>query len=542
MPKKRGRPPKNKVPEIAVDTQSSHSYEYNTRLSYSVMSEIDDIFNIKGFPYSIEEIRGFLKDPMLHNKELRDASWWAYRANGSVSSTIDYLRSLHTLDKEIVCKQKKSTNFKKNKTKMNLVLDTIKYKQFIRDSILKSANDGIYFYYFETKKAITSNEKFMSDIDVYNIVEINELGINASIIPLPVDYCRIIGRKNSSYISAFDLRYFEQFNDGDRKKKLKAFPQEIRDGWFVYEKKSSQNWLVLDNTKTIIGKIKSAINEPWGIPFSIAALDDILYEDDFTNTKRNVLDEVNNQVFYQTFPEGKEKGTSALTQTQQQEQHDTVKNAIMTKKNANGKGFFSLAGGTKMDKLSIDLSIFDEKNESSIEDNVTKALGVASCILDGNSKGNYATATINLELIASNIYTWISEFVDELNKVVNENIIKDKNCKVELYILPTTFVNRDKQIKYLSDLYTRGKGSLRAWISATGFDSEVYISLMEQELEDDFENRFPVHKTSFTMIGEDSNSSDVDHSAGRPKLDNLTNGNTIKSQTQNGNNNPKPST
>lgn len=44
------------------------------------------------------------------------------------------------------------------------------------------------------------------------------------------------------------------------------------------------SWLVLDNTKTIVTKIKSEISDPYGIPFSIAALDDISYAQYFIDT------------------------------------------------------------------------------------------------------------------------------------------------------------------------------------------------------------------------------------------------------------------
>ena len=40
---------------------------------------------------------------------------------------------------------------------------------------------------------------------------------------------------------------------------------------------------------------------------SLMSQNDILYNDYFTATKRGVLDEINNKVVYQTFPEGKEK-------------------------------------------------------------------------------------------------------------------------------------------------------------------------------------------------------------------------------------------
>ena len=115
---------------------------------------------------------------------------------------------------------------------------------------------------------------------------------------------------------------------------------------------------------------------------------------------------------------------------------------------------------------------------------------------------------------------------------------------MECAILPVTFVNRDKQVKYMSDLYARGKGSLTAWIASTGWDSDIYLSLMDYELENDYENKYPTHKTSYTLSGKDLEASDVDQSNknGRPKVEEKTNENSIASENINGNAQPKPST
>ena len=127
----------------------------------------------------------------------------------------------------------------------------------------------------------------------------------------------------------------------------------------------------------------------------------------------------------------------------------------------------------------------------------------------------------------------------ELNKCINANIIMDSSCVVDCYILPTTFANRDKQVKYMQDLYSHGKGSLTDWVSATGFDPDAYISLLDYELESDFENKYPVHATSFTMSGRDEADS---KESGRETVDFATNENTIQSQSSGSNTNPKPST
>ncbi len=519
----------------------TNAYGYNTSLPYLrvVLGDyMDDL------PCSIHEIRRYARNPQLYNKELRDLAWWAYSVNGSVRSAINYICTMHTLDKVVVCKsgkigKERPKNFAKNRKRMISVLNTIKYKQQIRDNLMKNANDGTAFYYFETTNRPLSNEKFLSEYEVENVVEINELGVNASIISLPVDWCKIISKRNNSYVAAFNLRYFDLFNAKELEARLRAMPQEIRDAYQDRKDSGVLNpWVVLDNDKTIVTKVNSTENQPWGVPMAVTAFDDILYADYFVNTKRSVLDNVNNQIIYMTFPEGKEKGTSSLSRDQQKDQHEKVKSAIVNRKSKSGISFFSLASGTKLNKMEVDIDIFDEKNESTIKDAVPADLGMSSASLDGNTKGNYATATLNLELVAGYVYTWIENYMSELNKCINANIIKDSSCVVDCYILPITFANRDKQVQYMKDLYSSGKGSLLAWISAAGFDSDAYVSLMDYELECDFENKYPVHATSYTMSNKDKDDSTV----GREKIDNPTNENTIQSQSSNSNENPKPST
>lgn len=539
--KKRGR---SSAPKRKANTNNranhnveTNAYAYNTTLPY-IYSVLGDFLDAS--PYTIKDIRTFSKNPQYYNKQLRDLAWWAYNTNGSVRSAVNYIGSMHTLDKVIVCKNRKKRprNFERNRLKMLSVLDKINYKQQIRDNLMKNANDGTAFYYFETANRPISNEKFISDYQMANIVEINEIGMDVSIIPLPVDWCRICGRVGNYYRMAFNLRYFDQFNDRELKARLQAMPKEIRDG-YNQNKGSINNWIILDDTKTIVTKVNAAINQPWGVPMAVTAFDDIMYAEYFVNTKRTVLDSINNQIIYMTFPEGKEKGTSSLTKDQQREQHEKVKEAVITRRSQSGISFFSLASGTKIDKMDVDIDIFDEKNEASIKDAVPGALGISSASLDGNTKGNYATASLNLELVASNTYTWVENFMFELNKCINANIIMDSSCVVDCYILPTTFANRDKQVKYMQDLYSHGKGSLTAWVSATGFDPDAYISLLDYELESDFENKYPVHATSFTMSGRDEADS---KESGRETVDFATNENTIQSQSSGSNTNPKPST
>jgi len=522
-------------------TNDRPTHEFNTSLGSAYVGLLCN----SDAPYTSEQIRTYLRNPMNHIWEIRRMSEWAYYSNGVVATGIDYIKSMHTLDGVVVAKSKRMNgsipaNYRSNKQKMEATLNTIRYKQVIRDGLFRDAKDGMYVAYFETAVATTDMRTVLTDYEVHGISEINAVGINAMVIPLPINYVRIVGRRNNHYQIAFDLKYFENFTDDIRKRKVSGFPKEIQEGWISYSNGDLRgSWIVLDDNKTIVTKIKSEITDPYGIPFAIAALDDINYAQYFIDTKRSVLESVNNQIIYETFPEGKDKGSSALSEKQQRDQHNLIKSALSKKsRNASGTSFFSLAAGTQLNKISLDLSLLDEKNENSIKEDVNKDLGIAASALDGSSSGNYSSANLNLELVAANIYTWIDDIVDELNKCINKNIINDPSCVVDLYILPVTMVNKDKMVGYMSDLYAQGKGSLYAWIAATGFNPDNYIALMDYELHEDFENRYPVHRTSFTVTGKDN--PDEDHNQGKTKPDS-DNPSTIQEKTNGGNNAPSPS-
>lgn len=389
------------------------SFEFNTSLGSSYLNAVS-YGTAKNSPYTIQEITEMARDPMRHIGHLRKWAKWAYYSNGTVTTAIDSLVSLHSLDYIVTVRPKKAgascKNYRSYIEKMNSVLRSMRYKEVIRDGLFRDANEGMYAGYMETRTVPVDSRLALTDYDVQDITEINSAGVNTVVIPLPVDYVRIIGRRNNCYEIAFDLRYFENMPEDERKRKLQGSPRQIQEGWRKYssgEFPDGACWQRLDWRRTIVTKIKSGQNDPFGVPFTVAALDDIEYAKYFINTKRKVLDTVNNQIYYETFPEGKEKGTSSLSKDQQKEQHEVVKQALTQRTNSCGFSFFSLASGTKMDRLPVDLSLLDEQNENAIKEDVNEDIGMAAAALSGSSTGNYATATLNMEIVANNVYTWV---------------------------------------------------------------------------------------------------------------------------------------
>lgn len=512
---------------------ASKEYEFN---SYVGKYVCDSIFSCGIFDcFSKEEIDNILKDPIIYHKEAMELANFIYNKNGIVANSIDYMDALMCLDRVITNKSKKpNKKTQANKELMRSTLSTIDDKAFIRDALHTEMNNGICFYYFETTQKNADMSKFMQDCEVENIYEINEIGINASIITLPYQYTKIVGKKNGRYVLAFNLRYFDDFTGEKLDRKLRKYPQEICKAYM--SKSHKGDWVVLDNNKTICRKIKCKDSEPWGRPLAISALDDILYKDSFIDTKRKVLDEINNKVIYETFPEGKDKGSCALTKKQQEDQHNAVKQAVTNKNSRGGISFFSVAAGTKLDNINVSTDIFDEKNESDLNNQISLDLGICATLLGATSNGgNYAVQQSNLEMITAQLYRWVYDLQCELNHVINKNIIKDERNRVEIYYFPTSFVNRKAFFDMMKTLYTEASGSLTFLVASAGVDVEAYFSVMDEELENDIYNKYKPHPTSYTLSG---NSSE----GGRPENTMPTNENTIQSKSNNSNKQPKPST
>lgn len=521
------------------EENKSKEYEFN---SYNSRYISDYCFGFDIFSlYSAEDISDMISNPMIHNQELRRLSNRLYSSNGLLTQCIDYCTALPTLDHCVIPKGRNNSKRETNKNLMESALRNIRHKEIVRDALFKDMTDGIAFYYcvFNTHK---DNTKTMSDYDVENILEINDIGTNMSVIPLPTDYTKIVGRKNSSYVIAFNLRYFEGLTETELSRKLRLYPEEIKKGWAKYSKNNTDGkpWLVLDNKKTIVSKVRSKLEEPWGRPLCLAAIKNILYASYFQDTCRGTLDEINNRIVYQTFPEGERKGVCALTSNQQQEQHNKVKNAVLTKNQRNSTSFFSVAAGTKIGQLEADTSLLDEKNSSYIQDQIGLDLGFMANLLSGNKSGNYAAQQNNLQLLLSEVLMWLEPITEELVKVINENIIKDKENPCGLYYMPCSYITRKDFTSQMKELYLQGKGSLRAWISSTGFNADAYIQLMDMELDEGFDDKYKPHPTSYTLSSKDGDF-DFCRNTGRPDCETPTSSSTITSKQNDANNMPSPS-
>ena len=508
-----------------TDSLAENSYEFN---AYSANLFTEPVFQCGALDFvNKHEIKMILEDPIAHYHEAIRLSQIVYNKNGIVANSIDYCRALMTLDRVVTC-AKSSRKADAAKALMKATMKRINDQQFIRDGLFSEMLTGVGFYYFDVREGEIDRRKILTDYYVDSITEINEVGLNASIITLPWQYTKIVGKKNGRYVLAFDLSYFEDLTESDRVKKLKRYPKEIVDAYNTRNVQAGK-WLVLDNDHTMCCKIKSKDNEPWGRSLIIAALYDVLYHDYFVDTKRNTLDAVNDRILYETFPENRQQTGSTLTKPQQELQHKTIKEALNSR-SRNGIKFFSLAAGTQLDSIDVSTDIFDSKNEADLNNNIAMNMGVSSALIGAMTTGTYSGNITNLEMITAQLYTWVSDWAKELCHVINKNVIKDNNNYVDIYYLPISFVNRKNFFDMMKTLYTDAAGSLTFLIAASGIDPDVYTSIMDAEFDSGIFEKYEPHKTSYTISSEET----------KPKTDNPSD-NTVKSRNQNGNATPSPS-
>jgi len=533
--------------QIEINTQNNQNSNTSPPLSNSNEIELNSLsyssFSLGRLDtdnISMTDLKQYVKYPMIYNEILRTISEQAYGSQGLYSNVIDYMVAIPTLS-YITTMRNNTPEFKEKKKKFNLLLKLLNHDRSTRDTLRSLFIDGTYIGILRNSTA--NNKKLDTGavlVDSIDRIEGLSLDDNFMIQPLDLDYCKIIGFQNNVSIASFDMMYFDQFKYGGLVNEIKNYPKEFIKAYMDYKKNASKRWFILDYRKTIALKSKAKENEPWGRPLGLSAFSDMKLSGDYDDSQYQLISELASSIYFLILPEGEKKGSCSLNKTQQDNVIDAFKNAV--KVNTSGNiakiSTLSLAPGTKIDRLSKDSSLIKDTLSDENMKKISTSLGFASSALNAESSGgsSYANLAVNLDLVSSQVFQLVNEIAREYTRVLNELLnIKPKDY-IDVKYLPISWLNKDDMFEKAKELYTQGKGSLKFWISTIGVDVDDYLSLMEEELEDDFENKFPVHATSATFSGNDNK-------GGRPLMDEKDlsiNGKVTR--TTNSNNQVKPST
>lgn len=504
-----------KNPQIETN---SYNIELNSLTNYSYsMSESVYTNNI-----TYEQIKEYVKYPMIYNAILREISRQSYSLNGLYGQSIDRMIALPTLS-YITTLRNKTQQMKEKKKKFNTLLKMLNIDRTTRDVLRSLLIEGLYVGILRdtvaSNKNVSTSSGFIESIDRLEGLSLDD---NLMIQPLDIDYCKIVGFQNNISIAAFDMMYFEQFKHGGLVNEIKNFPKEFYTAYLQYKKDNSKRWYILDSRKTIALKAKASELDAFGMPFGISALADMKLDEDYENSQYKLISELASSIYYIILPEGEKKGSSSLNKDQQTEVINAFKNAIKLNTTGNNAKIstLSLAPGTKIDKLTKDSSLIKDTLSEENMVKISTNLGFAVSALNAESKsGNLGSLQINLDMISAQIFQYVNEIAKEETRVINEHIGNLPVNYIDIKFLPITWLNKKDVYEKAKDLYITTGGSRKFYIAAAGFDPEDYLSICDEEIEDNFDEKYPPHITSYTASDNADNANSDGSLGGRPKKD-----------------------
>jgi len=414
----------------------------------------------------------------------------------------------------------KTPQMKEKKIKFNILLKMLNIDRTTRDILRHLFIDGTYVGVLRDSSA--SNKKIdTSGMTIESIDRLEGLSLddNLMIQPLDLDYCKIIGFQNNISIAAFDMMYFDQFKYGGLLNEIKNYPRNFIKSYMNYKKDSSKRWFVLDYRKTITLKAKANEIDAWGIPYGISAFADMKSSQDYDDSQYKLISELASSIYYLILPEGEKKGSSSLNKDQQKEVIEAFKGAV--KVNTSGDtakiSTLSLAPGTEISRLSKDSSLIKDTLSDENMKKIATGLGMASSALNAESNSaNLGSLQINLDLISAQIFQYVNEIAREETRVINENLGILPNSYINIEFLPITWLNKDSVYSKAKELFTLAGGSRKFLIACAGFDIDDYLSAMDEESEDNFDEKYPPHITSYTATDSADTANEDDNLGGRP--------------------------
>ena len=494
--------------------QYSHDIETNSLQSMSFFYGEDkyDSDNI-----NMSTLKHYIRYPMIYNKILRVLSKQAYYSNGEYSQSIDRMVALPVLSK-ITTLRNKSERIKKLKPKFNLFIKMLDINRTTRDILLSEFVEGTYVGILRQTKAKTKKED-ISNIDVDSLYQLEGLSLddNFMIQPLDLDYCKIIGFQNNVNIAAFDMMYFDQFKNSGLLHEIKNYPKEFLKAYLEYRKDGNKRWFTLDYKKAIVLKFKSGELEAYGVPLGIAALPHIKQANDYEDSQYKLIKELASSIYYMVLPDGEKKGSCSLNTKQQENLVDAFERAIKlnTSDNRAKISTLTVSPGTKIDRLSKDPSLIQNTLSDEHMKKISTSIGFAVSALNAEGKsGNFGSLQINLDLLSGVIFQQLESIGREITRVLNEIMGITAKDYIDIKFLPITWLNQKQMYDKAKDLYLSAGGSRKFYIACAGFDPDDYLSICDEEAEENLDEKYPPHLTSYVI-----SKNDGENKAGKEEKD-----------------------
>ena len=507
------------------DNIETNNYENNIELNSLVTNSFVP-FSYSGMSsVSRGQIKEYIKNPMIYNKQLRILSQQFYNTNGMYANVIDYCIDIPTLSYITTVSRYAKQSIKKRKPKYDKFMERINHKSTTRDILFNLFLNGMYVGYLRdtSKKENDVNDKNTFDCAVRRLEGLT-IDDNFQIEPLPLDYCRIRGMVNGVNVAQFDMSYFDKWEGNGLIAQIKSFPKEFIQAYSKYKKDASYRWFTLDYKKTIALKCKSRKEEPYGRPLGLSAFLDIKKAEDYEDNQCAIIDELASSIYTLVLPEGDDKSGKAcsLNNEQQAKLRQAFEGAVRANTTGTGSKIstVTLPPKTKMERMSKDASLLKDTLSEENASNIARSLGFAGGALNPSSQGgaSYSSLSVNIDLVWSQVFQYVDEIANEYTRIANNYFnVKKVDDFTKISYLPISALNKDAMFDKMKELYGLINGNRSHVIASTGISIDEYLACMEQEDEEDWEKLFKPHITAYTNSGKNADNNDGED--GRPKKD-----------------------
>lgn len=501
--------------DVEVNSIGSNTFQFFSR-NYSSVSDV-----------SMPMLQEYIRYPMIYNAILREISRQAYNSNGMYARSVDTRVALPLLSYILVSrntKPKSKANIKKRKKKLQLMLNLINHQKTTRDILMKLDIDGMYVGVL--RDTSPSNKNIDGSVGLSGGVDHIEglsLDNNFMIQPLDLDYIDIAGIQNNALIARFDMSFFDQYTYGGLVNAIKNYPREFISAYMVYKKDATKRWHILDYKKTMVLTARANLDERYGRPYGLESLADIKMHSDYVSSQYKLITELASSIYYLVLPQGEKIGSCSLTKAQQDAVIDAFRNAVRLNTDASSAkvSTLSLPPNTKIERVSKDSSLLKDTLSDENIKKISTSLGFASAALNASSDGSssFAGLQINLDITSAQVFQMLEIISSEYTRVLNEYEGVLPSDYIEVNYLPISYLNKNEFSSSMKDLYMTSGGSRYYYIASTGVDPYKYLSVCDEEREDDLDNLYPAHITSYTASDSGDKPNPDDNLGGRPTKD-----------------------
>ncbi len=395
---------------------------------------------------SIRDLHKWQKNPIQYNEQLRKLALYYYGQKGVITETYEMYKTLPNLNSSIFCNNPNGEKYTENLVKINEYDLNINKPTIIRGLIFDSLF-GTVVGYIRNRKQIQT-----LDLNIYKPAR----------------------KINNRWQVDCDLTCFEKSSNV-----IESQPIEVQNAYRKYKdsngKIDSKYSLNIKNTFVI--KIRSKNNEILGRPVAMSAFDDLLHKELLKEAEKAIVDRIVAQLIYLKLGESGEKGFHP-TKSQSQKVYNAVKTILDDK----DKGKIKFAGipfWAEIDKLDVDLGIFDDKKYTQIDKDIMIDLGVSGILSTGDG-GSYSSGSMNVQIFFQKIFEIIEQIEEEVFNVQYRQIVKDKDYIFYKKFTRAVTLNNDTRIETLKDLVDMG-GSIKFLTDELGIDFEQYRKQVERE-------------------------------------------------------------